>query len=125
MALTQPVNSNHEHSIRQASRECGCQRSGGDDLPSTRHPSALPEVGGLRRLSQSLAMLDAILCPEWQYRYHSFNANWAAGEEMASMRNGCGDDYFIVFSGADAIIKGFAHESEAWRKTLELGHPLS
>jgi hypothetical protein len=43
-------------------------------MPSTRDPSALPEVGSLRRLSQSLAMLDAILCPEWQYRYHSFNA---------------------------------------------------
>jgi hypothetical protein len=82
-------------------------------------------VGGLRRLSQSLAMLDAILCPEWQYRYHSFNANWAAGEEMASMRDGCGDSYFILFTAAGAIMKGFAHESEAWRKALELGQPLS
>jgi hypothetical protein len=69
-------------------------------------------------------MLDAILCPEWQYRYHSFNANWAAGEEMASMRDGCGDGYFILFTGAGAILKGFAHESEAWRRALELGQPL-
>jgi hypothetical protein len=93
-------------------------------MPSTRDLSALPDVGGLRRLSQSLAMLDSILCPEWQYRYHSFNASWASGEEMASMRDGCGDGYFILFTKAGAIMKGFAHESEAWRKTLERGQPL-
>ena len=92
-------------------------------MPSIRDLSALPEAGGLRRLSQSLAMLDAILCPEWQYRYHSFNANWAAGEEMASMRDGCGDSYFILFTKAGAIMKGFAHESEVWRKTLQRGRP--
>jgi hypothetical protein len=69
-------------------------------------------------------MLDAILCPEWQYRYHSFSVNWAAGEEMASMRDGCGDNYFILFTGAGAIMKGFAHESEAGRRALEFGQPL-
>ena len=68
-------------------------------------------------------MLDAILSPEWQYRYHSFNASWAAGEEMASMRDGCGDSYFILFTKAGAILKGFAHESEAWRRTLQRGQP--
>jgi hypothetical protein len=93
-------------------------------LPSTRDMPALPEVSGLRRLSQSLAMLDAILCPEWQYRYYSFNANWSAGEAMASMRDGCGDGYFILFTGSGAIIKGFAHESEVWRKVLERGEPV-
>lgn len=30
---------------------------------------------------------------------------------MASMRNGLGDDYFILFNEYGAIIKGFAHES--------------
>lgn len=90
-------------------------------MPSTRDPSALPDIGGLRRLSQSLAMLDAVLCPEWEYRHHSFNAHWAVGEEMASMRDGSGDDYFILFSRSGAIMKGFAHESEAWQSALERG----
>lgn len=94
-----------------------------DDMPSTRDLSTLPDVEGLRRLSRSLAMLDAILCPEWQYRYHSFNANWAAGREMASMRDGCGDGYFILFTEDGAILKGFAHESEAWDRTLQRGRP--
>jgi hypothetical protein len=80
---------------------------------STRHLERLPDVDGLRRLSQSLALLDAILCPEWQYRYYSFNSRWeiAREETMASMRNGEGDSYFILFTPAGAIVKGFAHEA--------------
>ncbi len=31
---------------------------------------------------------------------------------MASMRDGCGNDYYILFNSAGAIIKGFDHESE-------------
>src|SRR5262245_65269722 len=30
---------------------------------------------------------------------------------MASMRNGQGDDFFILFNNSGAIIKGFDHES--------------
>jgi hypothetical protein len=71
----------------------------------------LPEIDALRRLSQSLAMLDAIISPEWEYRYYSFNSKWGLGEMMASMRNGSGDDYFLLFNTAGAILKGFAHES--------------
>ena len=78
---------------------------------STRNLDALPDIDGLRRLSQSLAMLDAIIQPEWQFRYHSFNAHWGHNEMMGSMRNGSGDDYFILFNRAGAIIKGYAHES--------------
>ncbi|MFF0201462.1 hypothetical protein [Streptomyces sp. NPDC005017] len=71
----------------------------------------LPGIPGLRDLCRSLAMLDAILSPEWENRYHSFDAAWAEGEEMASMRNGSGDEYSIVFSPAGAYIRGFGHES--------------
>lgn len=77
---------------------------------STRDLSSLPDVDGLRRLLQSMAMLDAVLCPEWQYRYYSFNAEWSAGEQMGSMRNGCGDDFFAHFGPAGCWLKGFAHE---------------
>ncbi|MDQ0585813.1 hypothetical protein QF030_008081 [Streptomyces rishiriensis] len=71
----------------------------------------LPGVADLRNLCRSLAMLDAILSPDRESRYHSFNAGWAAGEEMASMRNGSGDEYSIVFSAAGAYVRGFGHES--------------
>ncbi len=56
-------------------------------------------------------MLDAILSPEWESRYYSFNAGWSAGQEMASMRNGSGDEYSIVFSAAGGYVRGFDHES--------------
>lgn len=75
-------------------------------------PALLPSIPTLRRTAQSLAMLDAILCPEWEDRYYSFNAAWGTKEQMASMRNGCGDDWFLLFDPAGAALKGYAHELE-------------
>jgi hypothetical protein len=72
----------------------------------------LPGIDDLLKRSQSLAMLDAIMSPQWEYRYYSFNAHWAERKMMASMRNGSGDDYFILFNQFGAAIKGFDHESE-------------
>jgi hypothetical protein len=82
----------------------------GDVMISTRDLSLLPDVDVLQRALQSMAMLDAILCPEWQFRYYSFNAAWSTGERMGSMRNGSGDDFFAHFSSAGCWLKGFAHE---------------
>jgi hypothetical protein len=78
---------------------------------STRNLASLPDIPTLRRLTQSLAMLDAILCPDWNQRYYSFNSRWAEDEMMASLRNGSGDDWFLLFYEAGAILKGFDHES--------------
>jgi hypothetical protein len=58
-----------------------------------------------------MAMLDAILSPDWEFRYYSFNCNWAKGEQMGSMRNGCGDDFFALFNSTGCFLKGFAHEA--------------
>lgn len=77
---------------------------------STRDLSLLPDIDDLRRTLQAMAMLDAILCPEWQFRYYSFNSAWAKGEMMGSMRNRSGDDFFAHFSSAGCWLKGFAHE---------------
>jgi hypothetical protein len=79
---------------------------------STRNLSALPTLEKLKSLTKSLAMLDAIICREWEYRYYSFNSRWATGEEMASMRNGQGDAWFCGFNADGAFLKGFDHESE-------------
>lgn len=82
---------------------------------STQNLSALPPLEELARLSQSLAVLDAALMPEWSDRYFSFNARWAKNERMASMRNGSGDGYFLWLSQQGAVLKGFAHESAVWK----------
>jgi hypothetical protein len=58
-----------------------------------------------------MAMLDAILCPEWSFRYYSFNSFWDADEQLGSMRDGSGDHFFAHFSAAGCWVKGFAHES--------------
>jgi hypothetical protein len=85
--------------------------------------ASLPDIESLKKLSQSLAMLDAILSPEWESRYYSFDSKWGKGEMMASMRNGSGDDYFILFNPRGAIIKGFAHESSMSPYANEFGKP--
>lgn len=72
---------------------------------------ALPDIAALRDRCRALAMLDAILSPEWESRYYSFDSGWAPGVELASMRDGSGDEYAIVFAAAGAFVRGFAHES--------------
>lgn len=78
---------------------------------STRDLTALPDCATLQRLLQSMAMLDAILEQDWDMRYYSFNAKWAPGEQMGSMRNGCGDDFVALFTEAGCFLRGFDHES--------------
>lgn len=51
------------------------------------------------------------MSPDWESRYFSFDSRWGPAEEMASMRNGSGDAYSIVFSPAGAFFRGFDHES--------------
>jgi hypothetical protein len=82
---------------------------------STRNLEGLPDVLGLRRLLQSMAMLNAIIQPNPVYRDYSFNAHWAQGQMMGSMNNGSGDEFFALFTGHGAFLKGFDHESCASR----------
>lgn len=79
----------------------------------TAHETArlLPAVPDLRDRCRAMAMLEAILSPEWADRYHSYDRAWAPGAELASMRDGSGDEYSIVFADGSAFIRGFAHES--------------
>ena len=77
---------------------------------SSATPERIPDIETLRRLTKSVAMLDAIICPEWEYRYFSYDSKWGPGEEMASMRDGCGNDWFLLFTAVGAALKGLAHE---------------
>jgi hypothetical protein len=80
-------------------------------MVTKRRLDSIPNIASLKRLCQSVAVLDAIMSPEWEFRYYSFNSKWGEGEMMGSMRNGSGDEYFILFDSLGAIMKGFAHES--------------
>ncbi len=92
---------------------------------STRNLNALPDIAGLMRLTQSLAILDAVLSQEWEYRYYSFNHAWADGEKMASMRNGSGDQWFAIFSAAGAALHGVLREAPMYRPGPPPGPPSS
>ncbi|MCU7820623.1 hypothetical protein KSNIM_02840 [Kitasatospora sp. DSM 101779] len=67
----------------------------------------LPDITAVRDRCRAMAVLDAVLSPDWESRYHSFDAHWGEGEEMASMRDGSGSDWFMVFSPAGACARGF------------------
>ncbi|MFI6588095.1 hypothetical protein [Embleya sp. NPDC050493] len=71
----------------------------------------LPEISIVRDRSRAMAMLDAIMSPDWEFRFFSFDSHWSPTEEMASMRDGSGNEYSIVFSAAGAFARGFDHES--------------
>ncbi|MFC9860404.1 MULTISPECIES: hypothetical protein [unclassified Streptomyces] len=71
----------------------------------------LPDIPVLTDLCRSMAMLDAVLCPEWDHRWHSYDARWSASEAMASMRDGSGNEYSLVLAPAGAYLRGFDHES--------------
>jgi hypothetical protein len=92
--------------------------------PSTRNLDALPPPARLRALSQSIALLDEILCDDWDGRYYSFDPKWGAGEEVASMRNGSGDDWFLWFSKPGLVLLGFDHEAAPMTPYARKDHSL-
>ena len=73
--------------------------------------SQLPGISIIRDRARAMAVLDAIMSPDWESRFYSFDSRWSPTEEMASMRDGCGNDYSVVFSPAGAYARGFDHES--------------
>ncbi len=56
-----------------------------------------------------MAVLDAVRCPKRECRYYSFTTAWSADEQVGSMRNGSGDDFFAHFGPVGCWFKGFAH----------------
>ncbi|UBU08822.1 hypothetical protein [Nonomuraea gerenzanensis] len=78
---------------------------------STRRETFIAAPRFVRDRSRAMAMLDAIMSPTWEYRYFSVDSRGAPTQELASMRDGSGNDYSIVFSPAGAYARGFDHES--------------
>jgi len=87
---------------------------------STKNLDQFPDIPTLQKLCKSISTLDAIICPEWQYRYYSYNIAWSEHEEFCEMRNGSGDHMLILFSEAGVVVNGFHHESEmnTWKSLV-------
>ncbi len=82
---------------------------------STHNLNELPDIAQLKQICKAIAVLDAIISPVWEYRYYSYSSIWDEGEECATMRDGSGDEYLILFNQYGAIINGLAHEVELWK----------
>lgn len=67
---------------------------------SIQNINSLPSIKEVKKISQGLALVDAILMPEWEDRFFSFNNDWDGNkmEAMASMKDGTGNEYFINFT---------------------------
>ncbi|WP_141106509.1 hypothetical protein [Hymenobacter gelipurpurascens] len=74
---------------------------------STQNYSALPNRETMQRVCKAVAALDAMLSPEWEYRYHTYNAEWAEGEEVFEMNDGEGDQMLVLFRPEGCVINGF------------------
>jgi hypothetical protein len=73
--------------------------------------AALSDIDTLQKRCRAVAILDAILSPEWNDRYYSYTAAWGDGAGSAEIRDGSGSDCFIVFTPDGAFIKGLDRES--------------
>ncbi|MDB5296245.1 MAG: hypothetical protein JWO31_2228 [Phycisphaerales bacterium] len=91
-------------------------------MASTRSLHLLPDVGPLRRTCRAIAALDAVLQPEREFRYFAYQKSWGGGRELASMRDGGGDEWFLVFGPAGALMKGFVHDA-AMSEPVANGRP--
>ncbi|NTV78935.1 MAG: hypothetical protein HGA25_07355 [Clostridiales bacterium] len=72
----------------------------------------LPDVKECKNKLKQLAAFDAVFSPEWENRYYSYDSLWYEGEEMASMRNGRGEHYFILFTDEKILMKGLERQSK-------------
>lgn len=86
---------------------------------------ALPPPPELLKTCRAIAALDLILSPEWEDRFYSFDSKWGTGEQMASMRDGSGDSWHVVFSDKGwTALRGFVHESLAAEERETLSRAL-
>ena len=90
---------------------------------STRSLHILPDIEPLRRVCQAVATLDAVLSPEWEFRYFTYQRSWDPQKQLASMRDEMGDEWFLLFSEEGAILKGFVPDAVMAESAIKRGHP--
>jgi hypothetical protein len=79
---------------------------------STKNLGLLPKGKEFQNICKSISALEAIICPEWEYRYFSYDKDWIESEEICEIRNGLGDQLLILFSNTGIVINGFVHGSQ-------------
>ena len=72
----------------------------------------MPDIEALRTHMQQLAAITAVFDVEYGEPQFAFDPRWGKHEQIATNKNGSGDELFIHFTQEGCFIKGFAHESE-------------
>lgn len=70
----------------------------------------MPEKNLLMATCKAISVLDAILSPDWEFRYYSYNSKWDSEEQCMQMKNGQGEEMHVLFKNGGTVINGFAHE---------------
>ena len=65
----------------------------------------------IKKKLKSISLIEAIVSPDWEDRYYSYNSKWGTNIEMASMRNGSGDEWFLWINNDYVAFKLLDHES--------------
>ena len=90
-----------------------CREPDSSDVHRHEDAPTLPDIDRVRHTARALALADAILSPEWEFRRYSFDSAWhpALGLTMASMRDGSGSEYFLLFENGAAVGKVFDRDA--------------
>jgi hypothetical protein len=83
---------------------------------STKDTTGLPGREKLQATCKAMAVLDAILSQDWEYRYYSYNSAWSETEAFFEMRDGQGDQMLILFREEGCVINGFSAAAEKHSK---------
>jgi hypothetical protein len=84
----------------------------------------LPKPEVLLRRSRAAGLLDAVLMPQWHLRYYSFDPHWKQGQWFAGMKDGSGEEYYVLNGRGFALIKGFVKASKFAGIGAEHGRPI-
>jgi len=74
--------------------------------------SLMPPIDKLRDRMQQVSALAAVFAVDYGGSQFEFHPRGTRNQQMAAMKDGCGDELFIHFLPKGCFIKGFAHESE-------------
>jgi hypothetical protein len=77
---------------------------------STKSLPSFPNQKTVQKICKAVSVLDAILCQEWEFRYFSYQADWADLEEFCEIRNGSGDHISILFREDGCVINGYIND---------------
>lgn len=66
----------------------------------------------MQSLAIAIANLEASIMSEWSLRFYSYQEHYLKKCSLFSMRNGSGDDFYMLFTPDGIMIKGFCHEHQ-------------